>query len=148
VRFEDITTKHQSSLEEMFRFLLNTDNLDGTFIKRRIDEVAARGKEASTLYKPRSTTGVKSSDYDNEEHVARINERFEHFNKFFGYAKLKGQESTEAKTYAEYEAKEGDDQLLGQFRQSNKEHLQWAFEKGEEIDNLQVSCWEEMLKIG
>ena len=50
-RFEDLLLQPEYTLKQMFKFLLGTENIDGTVIDERIKETIKSGK--NFLYKPR-----------------------------------------------------------------------------------------------
>ena len=41
----------------MFKYLLEIDDVEGTNVQRRIDQVVAQGRSATQTYKLKSTTG-------------------------------------------------------------------------------------------
>ena len=53
-RFEDILAKPEEELRELFKFILNIDDIDGTVIEERITEVMGMGAAKNQTYKPRS----------------------------------------------------------------------------------------------
>ena len=58
VRFEDLTANPKSVLEEIFKFFLDTNNLEGTVVEQRIKDICDQGKETSIIYKPRVGGGI------------------------------------------------------------------------------------------
>lgn len=51
IRYEDLRSKPQETLEKVFCFLLNLESVEGTNIQRRIKEVVSLGHSASVVYK-------------------------------------------------------------------------------------------------
>jgi hypothetical protein len=71
----------------LFEFLLDVEDLEGTNANRRIDEFAAKGKEASQSYQTKTTTGVPNahSKRYTPELLAYIKQELGHLLYFFGY---------------------------------------------------------------
>ena len=66
-RFEDVLKNPREELRNLMMFILGIDDLDGTVIEKRIDEVLALGSAASQVYKPRSGGVNKNlSNYNRE----------------------------------------------------------------------------------
>ena len=55
LKFEELRDNPKRCLTEVFMFLLGTNDLTGTVIEKRIDEVLALGHEATQVYKVKST---------------------------------------------------------------------------------------------
>ena len=51
-RFEDLLQQPEVVLKNLFKFVLCSENIDGTVIEKRIKETISKGK--NYLYKPRS----------------------------------------------------------------------------------------------
>mmetsp|Transcript_39263 Transcript_39263/g.59930 ORF Transcript_39263/g.59930 Transcript_39263/m.59930 type:complete len:109 (+) Transcript_39263:883-1209(+) len=50
LKYEELTKEPQRVLTEVFEFLLGVESIEGTFVAKRIEEVLAKGKEATHLY--------------------------------------------------------------------------------------------------
>lgn len=50
IRFEDLRTNPQKTLEEVFCFLLEVESVEGLNIQKRIKEVVDVGHSASVVY--------------------------------------------------------------------------------------------------
>jgi len=89
VRFEDMLLKPEQELEDMFKFILDLEDLEGTNVQRRIKEVIAMGAKAAALpnYKLKKDTGKFTANMKryNEEELSYIKEHFGHMLYFFGY---------------------------------------------------------------
>jgi len=57
VRYEDLVNNPKPELENIYKFLLEVDDLTGTNAQRRIDEIIAMGDKASQVYAKKATTG-------------------------------------------------------------------------------------------
>lgn len=51
VRYEDLVKDPKPVLEDLFKFILEQDSLEGTFIEKRIKETVEKGEKATTMYK-------------------------------------------------------------------------------------------------
>jgi len=47
IKFEELVKEPKKQLQDVFKFLLNLDNLEGTVIEQRIEEVLAMGEGAT-----------------------------------------------------------------------------------------------------
>lgn len=56
VRFEDLVTDPEPELANIMKFLLNVTDITGTNAERRVKEVIAKGKDATTLYQLKDNT--------------------------------------------------------------------------------------------
>lgn len=57
VRYEDLVEDPRNTLQGLFGFLLESDDLEGSNIMRRIDQVIAQGRKATTTYALKGHTG-------------------------------------------------------------------------------------------
>ena len=57
-RFEDLVQNPQEELENIMKFLCNTKEIKGTNAERRIQEVIAKGKDATVTYQLKDSTRV------------------------------------------------------------------------------------------
>lgn len=55
-RFEDLVTSPEAELRNIMKFLLNVTDIDGTNAERRVQEVLAKGKDATVLYQLKDNT--------------------------------------------------------------------------------------------
>ena len=46
VRYEDLVNNPKETMEGVFKFILSTDTLEGTYIQKRIDDVVGSGHKA------------------------------------------------------------------------------------------------------
>ena len=56
MRYEDLKLRPEPVLTDLFRFMLDTDSLEGTLCERRIKEVTASGFSTKTAYALKSTS--------------------------------------------------------------------------------------------
>jgi hypothetical protein len=56
IRYEDLVEDPKPHLYNVMRFMLNEKDLAGTNAERRINEVLAKGKEATQVYSLKSNT--------------------------------------------------------------------------------------------
>jgi len=73
IRFEELRSNPKPVLDNLFKFLLNVDSLEGTVAEARINEVLDLGHEATQLYK------VK--DHDSKTQFNRNIDRFPEWTK-------------------------------------------------------------------
>ena len=88
VRYEDLVTAPKDTLMGLMSFLLEKEDLSGSNVERRIDEVVSQGSSAAQTYKLKSTTGqfnVHSSKYSAEQ-KQMIQEVLGDQLYYFGYA--------------------------------------------------------------
>lgn len=57
IRYEDLVLTPKDAYSGLFQFMLGIQNIDGTNVERRIDEVVAMGSKASQTYVLKATTG-------------------------------------------------------------------------------------------
>jgi hypothetical protein len=57
VRYEDLVTNPRETYSGIFKFFLDMEDITGTNVERRIDEVIAMGSNASRIYQTKATTG-------------------------------------------------------------------------------------------
>ena len=58
IRFEDLVRNPKEELENIMKFLCNTKDIKGTNAERRIQEVIAKGKDATVTYQLKVSTRV------------------------------------------------------------------------------------------
>ena len=77
----------EGELRELFKFILDIDDLDGTVIEQRIKDVMAMGAKRNTAYKPRqggANRNAKNYLPEQVEFTKNYNEDLFHI---FGYVK-------------------------------------------------------------
>ena len=57
VRYEDLVNDTKNTYEGVFKYLLEIDDIEGTNVQRRIEEVVKAGRSATQTYKFKATTG-------------------------------------------------------------------------------------------
>ena len=70
VRYEDLVKEPKETLMGLMSYLLEMEDLSGTNVERRIDEVLSKGTSAAQTYKLKSTTGqfnVHAAKYTDEQ---------------------------------------------------------------------------------
>lgn len=93
IRYEDLRTKPQETLEGVFKFILNLPSLDGLNIQRRIKQVVDLGHNASVIYTQKDglTTSKapllfnRQIDQFSAEQQQYINEELKDYMHIFGY---------------------------------------------------------------
>jgi hypothetical protein len=58
VRYEDLVIDPKTTLTDLFRFILGIESLEGTVAEHRIDQVLAKGKDATQFYKQKSVANA------------------------------------------------------------------------------------------
>jgi len=61
-RFEDVIRNKQHELNELMRFILGMETIEGTVIEKRIQDVMGMSAKAQQVYKPRSGGVNKNID--------------------------------------------------------------------------------------
>ena len=137
-RFEDLITDPYPVLKELFEFLYGVENIEGTYLDQRIKKVLFKGAQA---YVPRKGGINKNQDQYSEEQLALIKDKNERMLKYFGYASIKGaEESKDHSTVVEYDPKDGDEFKLSEWKNSNKDHMDWVINKAEEVSKIEVNA--------
>ena len=54
IRYEDLCIRGVETLSELFSFMLNVPDIQGTIIEKRIDDLVNKGKSKSSVYKLKS----------------------------------------------------------------------------------------------
>ncbi len=101
-RFEDLLNDPYPVFKQMFEFLLGVENIEGTFIDHRIKQKITRGIDTPIAYKPRQGAINKNIDKYSPKQLELFKTKLEHWNKFFGYARIEGQPSSEDHTFFDY----------------------------------------------
>ena len=86
-RFEDILDHPERELRNLFKFILGMDDLEGTVIERRIQDVMRMGAKKNQTYKPRqggTNRNLKNYVPEQIEYTKNYNEDLFHI---FGYVK-------------------------------------------------------------
>jgi len=72
-------------LEEIFCFILGQESLEGTNIKRRIEQTLKKGHDVSVAYKPKSLTANNNDYRFTKELKNEISDILTEFLYYFGY---------------------------------------------------------------
>lgn len=86
-RFEDILSQPEEELKNLFKFILGMEDIEGTVIERRIQDVMNMGSKKNQVYKPRQGgTNRNLANYSPQqiEFTKNYNEDLFHI---FGYIK-------------------------------------------------------------
>ena len=99
LKFEELRNEPKKVLSDVWKFMLNVDDISGTYIEKRIDDVLALGHGATRVYNVKSTDG-KFSKIDLftpalQEHVKT---ELATYCEFFDYFKT-GENGTAANEY-------------------------------------------------
>mmetsp|Transcript_13207 Transcript_13207/g.20591 ORF Transcript_13207/g.20591 Transcript_13207/m.20591 type:complete len:125 (-) Transcript_13207:188-562(-) len=98
IRYEDLRSNPQKTLEEVFCFLLNKPSIEGLNIQRRIKAIVDMGHAASVVYKQKVEShnleqdGKKpiifnrSAKTINAQQMEDVAKKLHRFNHIFGYA--------------------------------------------------------------
>lgn len=119
IRFEDLTTNPVPSLKAFFEFLFDVENIEGTYIYDRILEAANPERKASVLYKPRQGGIYRNAHLFTPAQLEEMRTKCKEELLYFGYGKVKGQETDEKYAYFEYDESELGDIKIGAFREEN-----------------------------
>jgi hypothetical protein len=95
VRYEDLVLDPRKTMGDLFKFILEVEDLEGTNAMRRVDAMVAKGKSAHTTYKHKKNTGVLNANYDlfTDEQKKYIMDQLGEHLWYFGYAKHPSLES-------------------------------------------------------
>lgn len=85
VRFEDMVSNKQPQLTSIAKFLTDMDDISGTNIERRVEELAGKPIETYKL-KDSTVKFNKHIDKYSAEQVAYIKEKMGRWIHYFGYA--------------------------------------------------------------
>ena len=90
VRFEDMVADPEPQLEKIMKFMLNTNDLEGSNAERRIKEVISMGAKATETYQLKDTTRKFNNNAKlySEDQMAWIKDSFKEWLHYFGYAKV------------------------------------------------------------
>lgn len=103
------------------QFILGMDDIEGTVLERRIDDVLAMGKEANQVYKPRSGGAMnKNLDKYKPEQVKLLQDVCEEYIHFFGYAKSDREDVSTPFFDYEGRAKQSSVDNINGFKELNK----------------------------
>ena len=62
IKYEDLKTDPQTTLEKVFAFLLNVESVEGLNVQKRIKEVVGMGPEASLIYAQKVESNNQSTN--------------------------------------------------------------------------------------
>jgi hypothetical protein len=140
LRFEDMVDDPQPSLENIMKFACNTTDIQGTNAARRVDEVIAKGKDATVLYKLKDNTRKMNTNLSRytKLQLEWLREEMKDIIYYFGYAKIP--EDPDNKTgFFEYE--HSDPEMLKQYygyAQLTQHSIEWnASMTDEEREQIQ-----------
>mmetsp|Transcript_15956 Transcript_15956/g.24712 ORF Transcript_15956/g.24712 Transcript_15956/m.24712 type:complete len:186 (-) Transcript_15956:184-741(-) len=124
-RFEDLLLSPEPVLKDMFKFILASDDLDGSVIEKRIGDVINKG--GNFLYKPRAAGGGfhKHEDKLTSEQMAYLREQLKPLLHYFGYTKDERVLGLNKFEFYDFdgEASESDKESYMNFLDVNKEML-------------------------
>ena len=88
IRFEDLVRNPKEELENIMKFLCNTKDIKGTNAERRIQEVLAKGEDATVTYQLKDHTRVLNPNVKkyNLEQLEFIKKELKDIIYYFGYA--------------------------------------------------------------
>ena len=90
MRYEDLLIDPFPVLRDSFKFCLNIEDLEGTFIEKRIQEVLiTQGKRAGISYKPRNGQFGNNTTYYSNDQIEYIKKIAEQYLYYFGYVEMK-----------------------------------------------------------
>ena len=94
VKYEEMLAEPKATLRSIFKFLLNEQNINGTVIEKRINEVIEQGKEGTHVYKMKKENPLypKSEDWFTEEQKEFVLSKLFDQLEFFGYFKKDGKD--------------------------------------------------------
>lgn len=92
IKFEELRDCTKDTLEGVFKFLLNLQDIDGTVVQKRIDEVIQLGHDVTKCYSLKPTDGQFNKHFDKfpkalQDKVIGILHKY---CQFFGYFKEEG----------------------------------------------------------
>ena len=123
VRYEDLVLTPKEAYSGLFKFMLGMENIDGTNVERRIDEVVAMGSKASQTYVLKATTGqfnMNAQRYTKEQ-MDFIKQEMGDLLYFLGYSNFDEKSMTNFFTFESHT--EDHKGLHNGFRRANAESL-------------------------
>lgn len=90
MRYEDLVNDAKNTYEGIFKYLLEIEDIDGTNVQRRIEEVVKAGRSATQTYKFKATTGQlnASANRYTPEQTEFIKSELGDLLYFFGYSNV------------------------------------------------------------
>lgn len=87
MKFEALRAKPREAIQDVFKFLLNVEDISGTYVEKRIDDVLALGNSAAQVYELKSTDGKFNSKMDRftPELQRYIKDSLDEYCQFFDY---------------------------------------------------------------
>ena len=115
VRYEDLVSDTKNTLQDLFKFLLNQEDLDGTLIETLI-EYHTKSKSLKEVYKPRKGKINGNKDLYKAHQIKQIKQLAGQMLKRMGYVEEESEKSNTTGFYA-------DDEDIEQSSQYNNESL-------------------------
>lgn len=130
LKFEELRNEPRESLREVFSFLLDIDDITGTVIEKRIDDVIAMGHSATVAYKlkPKPKAYKTARDMFTKEQQRHLFTTLYDYLKFYGYIKTGNPETDK---YAVFEESDFEGLSLKHtdvtinYKQLNKQNIEW-----------------------
>ena len=85
-RFEDVMANPRVELQNLMKFILGMDSIEGTVLEQRIEDVVSMGAASTQIYKPRSGGSNKNLMNYTPEQLEYKTSELEKLVHFFGYA--------------------------------------------------------------
>jgi len=127
-RYEDMLTDPLGVLKGVFAFMLGIDDIEGTFIWHRIQQVVAQDKKTRAIYTPRSGGVIKNMGQFTQEQLDHMIKQSAHFIRFFNYSSLLKNLTDEQKALLT------SDSFEPNFLSSNLDHQAWYLANKETLD--------------
>ena len=136
----------EGELRELFKFILDIDDLDGTVIEQRIKDVMAMGAKKNTAYKPRqggANRNAKNYLPEQVEFTKNYNEDLFHI---FGYVKDDERNADSHTAFMDFEGRAKPENVAktNYYKTLNKR----AFEKRKRIRHGQLARPEDKIDVG
>ena len=142
VRYEDLATEPEEGITNIMKIMVNLNDLSGTNAERRVNEVLAKGKDATLTY------SLKDNKRNLNNNVHRYTQAQLEFIKtelkemlhYFGYAKIKEDPDNET-GYFEFDSDPEMLKLYKGYRQLSRHSIEWnAYMTDDERRSMQYMC--------
>ncbi|CDW71074.1 fbox domain containing protein [Stylonychia lemnae] len=94
VRYEDLLVKPQETLEELFKYMLGVENIEGTLIQQQIVKAVKKMNKGKTIYKIQQIGINKHRKKFNDDMIDWVAKELHWFNHYFGYTKSNDDENS------------------------------------------------------